>query len=381
MQGITMVDLAGQHAAIQLELDEAFRKVMASTAYIKGPFVADFEKELAAYLGCNHCIGVANGTDALQLALMALNLPAGSEVLVPDFTFVATSEVVCLLGLVPVLLPVDPDTFLLRPETISAALSAKTRAIIPVHLFGQCADMDAIMEIAQQHGLYVIEDTAQAIGAKYTHADGRVSRAGTIGHVGTTSFFPSKNLGCMGDGGAVMTNSPELARAVALFANHGMDAQYIYEKIGINSRLDGLQAAFLSVKLKRLDAYNEARKRAAAAYTAALSELPGLHTPAHVSNSEHIYHQYTLKVPAGIRAQLEKGLAAAGIPTKIYYPRLISSFPAYAAFGATPATSAKEMTGLCESVISLPMHTELDERQIQYITDTVISIYTSSQQA
>ena len=366
-----MVDLGGQHARIKEELDQAIGRVMKTTAFIKGPDVRQFEEELAAYLGAAHVIGCGNGTDALQLALMALELPAGSEVITTDFTFVATAEVVRLLGLVPVLVDIDPDTFNIDPTKLEDAITSNTKAIIPVHLFGQCADMDAIMDIAKRHNLYVIEDTAQAIGTEYTFKDGSKKKSGTIGHIGCTSFFPSKNLGAAGDGGAVFTNDHNLAAKILSIANHGQGDQYYYEYIGVNSRLDTLQAAILRVKLKHLNEYNEARQYAAAYYDKAFSTNPLLQTPKRNPSSTHTFHQYTLKVMEGKRQELAKYLDDKGIPNKVYYPVPIHANKPYADSCRYRIDQLENTMTVSSQVISLPMHTELSEEQLKYITDTV----------
>lgn len=344
---------------------------MKTTAFIKGPDVRQFEEELAAYLGAAHVIGCGNGTDALQLALMALELPAGSEVITTDFTFVATAEVVRLLGLVPVLVDIDPDTFNIDPTKLEDAITSNTKAIIPVHLFGQCADMDAIMDIAKRHNLYVIEDTAQAIGTEYTFKDGSKKKSGTIGHIGCTSFFPSKNLGAAGDGGAVFTNDHNLAAKILSIANHGQGDQYYYEYIGVNSRLDTLQAAILRVKLKHLNEYNEARQYAAAYYDKAFSTNPLLQTPKRNPSSTHTFHQYTLKVMEGKRQELAKYLDDKGIPNKVYYPVPIHANKPYADSCRYRIDQLENTMTVSSQVISLPMHTELSEEQLKYITDTV----------
>ena len=371
MNPIKMVDLGGQHAKIKSELDEAIGRVMQTTAFIKGPDVKQFEEELAAYLDVKHVIGCANGTDALQLALMALELPAGSEVITTDFTFVATAEVARLLGLIPVLVDIDPDTFNIDSKKLEEAITTNTKAIIPVHLFGQCADMDAIMDIAKRHNLYVIEDTAQAIGTEYTFKDGSKKKSGTIGHIGCTSFFPSKNLGAAGDGGAVFTNDQNLAAKISSIANHGQGDQYYYEYIGVNSRLDTLQAAILRVKLRHLNEYNEARQYAAAYYDKAFSSNPILQVPKRNPSSTHTFHQYTLKVLDGKRSDLEKYLSDKGIPNKVYYPVPIHANKPYADTCRYRIDQLENTMSVSSQVISLPMHTELSEEQLKHVTDTV----------
>lgn len=371
MDQIRMVDLAGQHAKISSELNAAIKEVMDTTAFIKGPQVSRFEKNLAAYMNCKHAIGCANGTDALQLALMALELPAGSEVITTDFTFVATAEVVRLLGFTPVLVDVEPDTFNIDVDRLKAAITDKTKVIIPVHLFGQCSNMEAIMQIAKENDLYVIEDTAQAIGTDYTFSDGRKQRAGTIGHIGCTSFFPSKNLGCAGDGGAVFTNDDVLADKIISMANHGQGDQYYYRFIGVNSRLDSIQAAILDVKLKRLDEYNAARQKAAAAYDEALKGIPGLETPKRSPFTTHTFHQYTMKITNGKRDALMKHLTEKGIPNKVYYPVPVHAHEPYAKCSRFNKAELTNSIMLSEQVLSLPMHTELSNEQINYITSAI----------
>ncbi len=371
MQPIRMVDLLGQHRKIEDQINQAMRSVMDTTAFIKGPHVAQFEANLARYLGVKHVIGCGNGTDALQIALMALNLPAGSEVITPDFTFVATAEVVLLLGLTPVLVDVDPDTFNLDIPALKRAISDKTRVIIPVHLFGQCADLKSIMDIAKAHDIYVIEDTAQATGASYCKEKGFSGKAGTIGHIGCTSFFPSKNLGCAGDGGAIFTNDDALAEQIKSIANHGQGDQYYYKNIGVNSRLDTLQAALLDVKLPHLDSYNQARSQAASYYDEAFKSNPHLQIPRRVFESTHIFHQYTLKVLNGKRDELMQHLNTSGIPNKVYYPVPIHKNEPYALRCRFNTEDLGNTRSLSDSVISLPMHTELTEDQLNHITQTV----------
>lgn len=352
-----MVDLKTQYAHIREEIDRAVLDVIASTDYINGPAVRQFQAELEQYLGVEHVIPCANGTDALQIAMMALDLKPGDEVIVPAFTYVATAEVIALLGLTPVMVDVDPDTFNLTADLAAAAITPRTRAIVPVHLFGQSADMEPLLELARRHNLYVIEDNAQAIGADYTFADGRRQKTGTLGHVGSTSFFPSKNLGCYGDGGALMTHDAELAKRLRMVANHGQDRQYYHAVVGVNSRLDSIQAAILSVKLRHLDEYCAARGRAAAYYDAAFAGVPQLKTPVRQHNSTHVFHQYTLVLREGDRDALRQHLATREIPAMIYYPVPLykqQAFSNYWPGGELPVTEQ-----LCRSVISLPIHTEL----------------------
>ncbi len=369
-----MVDLSGQHDKIRNEIDSAINQILNTTAFIKGPDVAAFESELAEYLQVKHVIGCANGTDALQLALMALDLPEGAEVITPDFTFVATAEVVRLLKLTPVLVDVDPNTFNLDIAKLKLAISDKTRVIIPVHLFGQCANMNLIMDIAKEHDLFVIEDNAQALGSDYNF-QGKNVKAGTIGHIGCTSFFPSKNLGAAGDAGALFTNDDVLADKIKSIANHGQGDQYFYREIGVNSRMDTLQAAILRIKLRHLASYNEARQAAAAAYDAAFSNNPHLQIPTRAAGSTHIFHQYTLKVKNGKRDTLGKYLDEHKVPNKVYYPCPIHVHKPYAESCRFDVSQLSVSLQLSEEVISLPMHTELSEEQLSFITNTVNNFF------
>ena len=371
MQKIAMVDLKAQYAKIKPEIDNAISEVINSTAFINGPAVKDFQTELEKYLNVKHVIPCANGTDALQIAMMALGLKAGDEVIAPSFTFIATAEVIAILGLTPVLVDVDKETFNIDPKAIERAITPRTKAIVPVHLFGQCADMDAIMEIAQKHNLIVIEDVAQAIGADFTSNNGTTSKAGTIGEIGCTSFFPSKNLGCYGDGGAIFTNNDELAAKMRSVVNHGMTVRYYHDDIGVNSRLDSIQAAVLKVKLAHLDEYAKARQSAASFYDNAFKNCPFLAIPGRFSKSTHVFHQYTL-VTSGIdRNKLQEYLASKDVPAMIYYPVPIHLQQAYLDSrykpGDFPVTEA-----LSHAVISLPMHTELTEEQLKLITASVL---------
>ena len=369
MKPIQMVDLSGQYQKIKPEIDAALQRVIDSTAFINGPEVKEFEKELAAYLGAKHAIGCANGTDALQIAMMALGLKPGDEVITCSFTFVATVEVVALLGITPVFADVLPGTFNIDPADIERKITPRTRAIVPVHLFGQTADMDAIMAIARKHGLFVIEDNCQAIGSDYRSADG-TRKSGTLGHIGTTSFFPSKNLGCYGDGGALFTNDDELARKLRRVCNHGSDVRYYHEVVGVNSRLDSMQAAILRVKLRHLDEYAAARNRAAAFYDKAFAGMEHVRTPERSKDSTHVFHQYTLRVMGGHRDALKKHMEANGVPAMIYYPvpcHLQNAFKSTRfAQGSLPVTEA-----LILEVLSLPMSTELDDEQLTHIANTV----------
>lgn len=373
MKKIQMVDLQTQYQHIKADVDRAIQAVIDSASFIKGPAVTAFQEHLETYTGAKHVIPVGNGTDALQIALMALGLKPGDEVITPTFTFIATAEVVALLGLTPVVVDVDWDTMNISVESIRKAITPRTKAIVPVHLFGQCADMEAIMSIAQEHGLYVVEDACQAIGAKYTFSDGNIRQAATIGHIGCTSFFPSKNLGCYGDGGAIFTNNDELASKMRAIANHGMVVRYHHDQVGVNSRLDSIQAAILDIKLPHLDEYIEARQRAAAYYDKAFSNNSHLLIPARTDNSTHVFHQYTLRLVDVDRDALRNALAEKGIPAMIYYPIPLHLQKAYqdSRYKAGDFPVAEK---LAACVLSLPMHTELDEEQLIYITETVLDI-------
>lgn len=369
-----MVDLKNQYLKIKPEIDAAIQEVLESTAFINGPAVKRFQQNLEQYLQVKHVIPCANGTDALQIAMMALGLKPGDEVITADFTYVATAEVIGLLGLTPVLVDVNPSTFDINIEALERNITEKTKAIVPVHLFGQCANMDAIMEIAKKYNLYVIEDNAQAIGAEYTFQNGTQKKAGTIGHIGCTSFFPSKNLGCFGDGGAIMTNDDELAQRCRMIASHGQSKQYVHDVLGVNSRLDSIQAAILDVKLKYLDQYIQARQKAAEYYDRKFSNHPEIIIPARNPNSTHVFHQYTLQIKHGKRDALRAFLQEQGIPSMIYYPIPLHLQKAYQSprykKGDFPVT---EM--LCASVLSLPMHTELTEDTLEQITNAVLNFF------
>lgn len=372
-----MVDLQTQYFKIKNEVDNAVLNVFESAQFINGPEVQYFTKELEQYLGAKHVIPCANGTDALQVALMALGLQPGDEVITADFTFAATVEVIHLLGLKAVLVDVDYDTFTIDPEKIRVAITEKTKCIIPVHLFGQCANMEEITAIAKEHNLFVVEDNAQAIGADYTFSTGETKKAGTISDIGTTSFFPSKNLGCYGDGGAIFTDDDALAHKIKGIVNHGMYQRYHHDEIGVNSRLDSVQAAILRKKLPLLNAYNEARRRVAAYYNEAFAEIPELLTPAELPESTHVYHQYTLRVLNSRRDDLVAFLNEKEIPAMIYYPIPLHRQKAYQQ--AAEAGQFHNSNLLSEQVISLPMHTELDEEQLKYITDAVREFMTNEQ--
>lgn len=368
-----MVDLKGQYEKIKAEVDAAIHEVIDNTAFINGPQVKKFAEELADYLKSDYVIPCGNGTDALQIALMALDLKTGDEVIVPCFTYVATAEVIALLHLKPVMVEVDPDTFNITAEIFEKAITSKTKAVVPVHLFGQCADMETIMEVANKHHIFVIEDTAQAIGADYSFSDGSIKKAGTIGHVGSTSFFPSKNLGCYGDGGALYTNDTALGTTIKKIANHGQAKKYHHELVGVNSRLDTIQAAVLNVKLKHLNEYAKARQIAAATYDKGFEAVAWIQTPVRQHNSTHVFHQYTLKVAKNIdRTALRDFLAEKGIPSMVYYPVALHLQKAFATdeFGKGDFPISEE---LCERVLSLPIHTEMTSAELDYIIETVKS--------
>ncbi len=374
-----MVDLKGQYAAIKNEVDASIQEIIDNTTFINGPKVKEFQKNLEDYLGVKHVIPCANGTDALQIAMMGLGLEQGDEVITADFTFAATVEVIALLKLTPVLVDVNPDDFNISIEAIKKAITPKTKAIVPVHLFGQCANMEAIMQIAKEHNLYVIEDNAQGIGANYTYSDGTKAKSGTIGHVASTSFFPSKNLGCYGDGGAIFTNDDDLAHTLRGIVNHGMYQRYHHDVVGVNSRLDSIQAAVLDAKLPKLDSYNNARRDAARQYNAAFKDVNNVITPKTVNGCDgicdtcdcHVFHQYTLKVKNVDRDALVKHLNDNGIPCGVYYPIPLHSQKAYKDDRYNEA-DFPVTNQLIKEVISLPMHTELEADQIKFITDTVI---------
>ncbi|MEO0469036.1 MAG: DegT/DnrJ/EryC1/StrS family aminotransferase [Bacteroidota bacterium] len=369
---IQMVDTVSQYQKVQEEIDAAVLEVVRSGWYINGPKVASFRDNLSKFMDDAHVIPCANGTDALQIALMALGLEPGDEVITPSFTYIATVEVIGLLQLKPVFVEVDPDSFNMDPAAIEAAITDKAKVILPVHLYGQTANMAPILEIARKHGLKVVEDTAQAIGAEYTFPDGRTMKCGTIGDIGTMSFYPSKNLGAFGDGGAIFTRDEELADALWMICNHGSRKKYFHESIGVNSRLDAIQAAILDIKLKHLNSYNDARRAAADRYDALLADCDAVVLPHRVAHGKHVFHQYTLKVKAGraVRDALQQSLKEAGIPSMIYYPLGSHIQPAYTQYGYTegdmPLTEK-----LTEEVISLPMHSELTEEMQAYICQHV----------
>lgn len=370
---IQMVDLKGQYLKLKEEIDQAVLEVIESCAYINGPAVRAFQAHMEEYNDVQHVIPVANGTDALQIALMALDLQPGDEVIVPAFTYVSTAEVIALLQLKPVMVDVDPDTFNLTAEIMEAAITPKTKAVVPVNLFGQSCDLEPIMAVAKKHDLYVVEDNAQAIGADYTFTDGRSQKTGTIGHIGCTSFYPSKNLGAYGDGGAITTNHDELAAKLRMVANHGQTRRYYHDAVGVNSRLDSIQAAILNIKLRELDNYAAARNRAADYYDQSLAEVAELVPPKRQPNSTHVFHQYTLKVQDGRRDDLQRYLSDRGIPSMIYYPVPLYEQEAFKGF--TEVTNLPVTDQLCKEVISLPMHTELNEEMLAYIADGVKSFW------
>ena len=368
MKPIQMVDLKGQYDKIKEDVNAGIQECLDTTAFINGPAVKEFQKNFEQYLGVKHVIPCANGTDALQIAMMALDLQPDDEVLCPAFTYVATAEVIGLLGLKPVMTDVMPDTFCIETNDLEKYLTPKTKAIVPVHLYGQSADMEKIMAFAEKHSLFVIEDNAQAIGSDYSFSNGERKKTGTIGHIGCTSFFPSKNLGCYGDGGALMTNDDELANKIRMIANHGQEKKYYHKVLGCNSRLDTIQAAVLKVKLKYLDEYSNARNEMASYYDENLKNIEGLEIPVRAPYSNHVFHQYTLKVKNGKRDQLQKYLADKNIPSMIYYPLPLykqEAFKQYVPEGfSLPVTEQ-----LCKDVISLPIHTEFDKDS----SDRVIS--------
>lgn len=368
-----MVDLQTQYERLKTEIDAGISQVLASATFVKGPQVQSFANALAAQIGVRHVIPVGNGTDALQIALMALGLKPGDEVITPTFTFIATAEVAAVLGLTPILVDVDWDTFNINPEAVRRAITPRTKAIVPVHLFGQCANMDAIRQIAHDHHLFVVEDACQAIGAEYISADGTHHQAGTMGEIGCTSFFPSKNLGCYGDGGALFTNDDQLAERIRAIANHGMIQRYHHDLVGVNSRLDSLQAAILMAKLPHLDAFTAARRQVATYYDNALIDIPGIVLPAKSNYSTHVYHQYTLRITDGRRDEIQHRLAEQGIPSMVYYPVPLHKQKAYLndRYGENLFPIAER---LAQSVLSLPMHTELDSEQLEYIVTNIKSI-------
>lgn len=374
MREIQMVDLKSQYEKFGPEIDEAIKSVLVSTAFIKGPDVQLFEQELQKFMGVNYVISCANGTDALYLALKVLDLNPGDEVITTNFTFIATVEVVAALGLKPVIVDPEPGTFNISVEAIRNAITNKTKAIVPVHLFGQCADMESIMDLASKNDLFVVEDAAQATGADYLFRNGTTKKAGTIGHIGTTSFFPSKNLGCYGDGGALYTNDATYARKLRSIANHGMKERYHYDDIGVNSRLDTIQAAILRIKLKYLAQFNAARSMVANRYDAAFSGCDSISVPERVNYSSHIFHQYTIKVKNGQRDELKNFLKTKDIPSMVYYPGPLHTQKAYGFLGYKeddfPVTSM-----LCKEVLSLPIHPDMENEQLDYIILNILKFF------
>nr|WP_295923814.1 DegT/DnrJ/EryC1/StrS family aminotransferase [uncultured Dyadobacter sp.] len=369
-EAIQMVDLKKQYLRVKPEVDSAIQKCIDEAVFIKGSQVGAFEEALAHYLNVGEVVSCANGTDALQVALMSLDLKPGDEVIVPAFTYVAAAEVIALLGLKPVMVDVNPFTFNLEPGLVEEAISPQTKAVVAVHLFGQCADMESISKISNARQLYIVEDNAQSLGARYRFSSGEVKAAGSMGHLGTTSFFPSKNLGCFGDGGAIYTDSPEFAKKIRSISNHGQVQKYKHDRIGVNSRLDTIQAAILLEKLKHLDEYTAARQKVADSYDRAFADIPDIDIPQRVSYSTHVYNQYTIKVPSERRDGLKAYLQQKNIPSMIYYPLPLSKQQAFQGLGRVSGNLAVAKQ-LCQSVISLPIHTELSESQLEYICEEV----------
>lgn len=367
---IQMVDLKGQYLKIKEDVDAGIQECINNTAFINGPAVKEFQQDFEKYLGVKHVIPCANGTDALQIAMMALDLQPGDEIICPAFTYVATAEVIGLLGLKPVMVDVNEDTFDIELEDLQKYLTPNTKAIVPVHLYGQSANMQKILEFAEKHNLFVIEDNAQAIGSDYTFSDGTVKKTGTIGHIGCTSFFPSKNLGCYGDGGALMTNDDDLALKIRMIANHGQEKKYYHKVLGCNSRLDTIQAAVLKVKLKHLDEYSAARNRMADYYDKNLADIAEIQTPKRAENSTHVFHQYTLRVKNGKRDELQKYLAEKNIPSMIYYPLPLYKQEAFLQY-VEEGFSLPVTEQLCTEVISLPVHTEFDQEVLDVIVTEI----------
>lgn len=375
MKKIQMVDLIAQYEPIRDEVEAALKQIFNTAAYIGGPEVKAFTDELAAYLNVKHVIPCANGTDALQIAMMALGYAPGDEIIVPNFTYIATVEVIALLRLTPVLVDVDPKSFNIDPDAVKKAITPRTKAILPVHLYGQSANMAPLLDLAREHGLHVIEDNAQAIGAKYTFPDGRTAFTGTMGTVGTTSFYPSKNLSCAGDGGALFTNDDDTAHALRTIANHGQNRRYYFDMVGVNSRLDSVQAAVLRAKLRRLDQYTAARQRLAAAYDAAFAGHPHIAAPARMPWSSHVFHQYTIQVSPELRAGLQEHLTKREVPSVVFYPLPIHQQTAYRNDAIWNDGQFPHTVELCSRVLSLPMHTEMDDEQAAYITGSVLEFF------
>ena len=371
---IQMVDLKGQYEKIKDSIDSAILHTVSSTQFINGPQVKTFAKNLATYTGAKHVIPCANGTDALQIALMALDLKPGDEIICPSFTYVATAEVIGLLRLTPVMADVDPNTFNITADLIEPLINPNTKAIVPVHLYGQSCEMEGILKLAKKHGLYVIEDNAQAIGAKYTFRDGTIQYTGTMGDIGTTSFFPSKNLGCYGDGGALFTNDDELAVKLRMIANHGQEVKYYHKVIGCNSRLDSIQAAILDIKLKYLDEYSASRNQMASRYDEAFSTIEELEIPSRQKASTHVFHQYTLKTKPELRDKIISHLKEKGIPAMIYYPVPLYKQEAFLHYVET-GFEISNVESLCKSVFSLPIHTEIESSNQNYIIQEVQNFF------
>jgi dTDP-4-amino-4,6-dideoxygalactose transaminase len=377
MKKIQMVDLISQYQKIKPAIDTAILNVIENAQFINGPEVSSFQGELEKYLGVKHVIPCANGTDALQIALMALGLKPGDEVITPSFTYIATTEVMALLGLKPVFVEVNKDTFCIDPAVIEAAITTKTKAIVPVHLYGQAANMDAIMTIARKHNLFVVEDNAQAIGSDYYRADGMVAKTGTIGDIGCTSFFPSKNLGCYGDGGAICTNNDDLAMKMRMIANHGQSKRYYHDMVGCNSRLDSIQAAVLRIKLRELDNYIDARIKVADHYDAFFAQFPQIQTPVRDRGSKHVFHQYTMQLDDIDRDALSAFLATKDVPSMIYYPVPAHRQKMFESFGSEN-TVLPITDWLTERVISLPIHTEMEQNQLDHICASVAEFINGS---
>ncbi|MFO0495636.1 MAG: DegT/DnrJ/EryC1/StrS family aminotransferase [Flavobacteriia bacterium] len=377
MKKIQMVDLISQYENIKPAVDQAIQHVISNAQFINGPDVSAFQSELETYLGVKHVVPCANGTDALQIALMALGLKPGDEVITPSFTYIATTEVMALMSLKPVFVEVDADNFCIDPEKIRAAVTDKTKAIVPVHLYGQAAEMDAIQAIAKEYGLFIVEDNAQAIGSDYHHADFRISKTGTFGDIGCTSFFPSKNLGCYGDGGAICTNNDDLASKMRMIANHGQSKRYYHDVVGCNSRLDTIQAAVLRIKLKELDNYIDARRKAADFYDDFFASIPQIKTPVRNLKSKHVFHQYTMQLEGVDRNALSAYLAEKEIPSMIYYPVPAHRQKMFSSFGSEN-TNLPITDWLTERVLSLPIHTELQHEQLEYICNSVKEFINSS---
>jgi len=371
---IQMVDLKGQYHKIKKQVNESITKCLDNATFINGPAVKEFQRELELYLNVKHVIPCANGTDALQIAMMTLDLKPGDEVICPAFTYVATAEVIGLLGLKPVMVDVDSLTFNLNVETIKKSITSKTKAIVPVHLYGQCTDMEDIIALAKKHNLFVIEDNAQAIGAEYKFFDGSIKKAGTIGDIGCTSFFPSKNLGCYGDGGALMTNNDELAEKIRMITNHGQNIKYYHKVLGCNSRLDSIQAGILNIKLKYLDVYSTNRNKMADYYDDKFSEIESLIIPKRQYNSTHVFHQYTLRVLNGKRDELQQYLSDRSIPSMIYYPLPLYKQDAFKKY-VNIDFKLPNTENLCKQVLSLPIHTEYNEEILNYITNEIIVFF------